>query len=116
MVASEDARSVEVHGERLMFFGHLLAGFDDFWDVFVGGVAHEFESQVYLVGLTPVDVTAFMFQITLEALYQCGVFSPNGDRDGEEGSFHADKDTINYRMMNFSVVLSMMRKLILIFQ
>lgn len=88
MVAAEDARAVEVHGKGLMLFGHLLAGFDDLGDILVGRVAHEFKGQVYLVGLAPVDIAAFVFQVALETLHQGGIFRPDGDGDGEECAFH----------------------------
>lgn len=86
--AAEEPGAVEVHGERMVVSGHGLAGFDDLRHVLVGGVAHEFEGKMDLVGLTPVDVTAFVFQVTLESLHHSGEFCSHGDGDGQEGSFH----------------------------
>lgn len=79
VVAAEDARAIEVHGERLMPLGHLLAGFDNLRDVLVGGVAHKLQGKMDLVGFTPINVSAFMFQVVLETLHQGRVFDPYSD-------------------------------------
>ena len=79
VVATEDARAVEVHGKRLMTLGYLLAGLDDLRDVLIGRVANELQGQVDLVGLAPVDVTAFVLQILLKALHQGGIVRPYGN-------------------------------------
>ena len=65
VVGGKDACTIEVHGEGLVFLGHLTAGMDDFGDVLIGGVAHELESKVYLIGFAPVNIAAFMFQVAL---------------------------------------------------
>ena len=56
IVAATEARTVKVHGERLVFFGHLLAGLNDVGDVLRRCVADKLQSQMYLVGLHIVDV------------------------------------------------------------
>lgn len=81
VVAAEDARAVEVHGERLMPFGHLLASIDDLGDVLIGGIADEFQGKVYLVGLAPVDVATLVLQVVLEAFHQRGIFGTYRDGD-----------------------------------
>ena len=80
-VTSEESRPVEIHGKRLMTVSDFLAGFDDVGDVVVGGVANEFEGEMDLVGLAPVDVTAFVLQVTLKTLHHVGIFRPDGDGD-----------------------------------
>ena len=72
MVTTEKAGTVEVHGERLVPFRHLLAGFDDLGDVLVGGVAHKFQGKMNLIGFAPVDVAALMLQVPLETLCERG--------------------------------------------
>lgn len=80
MVATEDARAVEVHGERLVSFCYLLASLDDLGDILVGSVAHELQGKMDLVGLAPIDVAALMFQISLKSLHQCRILRPNLNR------------------------------------
>lgn len=79
VVAAEDARAVEVHGEGLVPLGHLLAGFYDLGNVLVWGVAHKLQGEVYLVGFAPVDVTTFVLQVSLETLCECGKLCPAVD-------------------------------------
>lgn len=88
VVAAEDASAVKIHSEGLVPLGHFLAGFDDLGDVLVGGVAHEFQGEVDLVGFAPVDVAALVFQVALEALGEGWKLGADGDGDGEESSFH----------------------------
>ena len=82
MVAAKKTGSVEVHGKRMMPLCYLLAGLDDLGNVLVGGIAHEFQGEVYLVGFAPVDVATFMLQIALETLREGGKLRPDGNRDG----------------------------------
>ena len=82
VITSEDACTVEVHGKRLVVFGLFLAGFDDLGNVLVGGVAHKLQSEMDLVGLAPVDVATFVFEVVLEMLHQGWIFFPDRDGDG----------------------------------
>ncbi len=88
VVAAEDACAVEVHGEGLVPLGHLLTGLDDLRDILIGGVAHEFQGEMDLVGFAPVDVATLVFQVSLEALGEDWELGADGDGDGEESSFH----------------------------
>ena len=88
VVASEDARAVEIHAERLMPLGHLLASLNNLWDVLIGRVAHEFQGQVNLVGFAPINVAALVLQIILKTLHQSWIFFPYGNGNSKKSTFH----------------------------
>ena len=86
MVGAEETRTVEVHGERLVTLGHLLAGLDDVGDVVDRRAAKEFQGQMDVFGTTVVD-ELLVRKVFLQSLHHEGIFRPRRDVDGQKGAF-----------------------------
>ena len=86
IVAAEESRAVEVHGERLVFFRHFLTGLDDGWDVLSRGVADKLQCQMDLVGFHIIDIL-LVLEVFLQSFDHGRKLRAAWDRDSEEGSF-----------------------------
>ncbi len=92
-VFTEEAGLVEVHGERLMAFRHLLAGLDDVGDVVDGCAAEELQRKVDVLGPAIID-ESLMGEVVLQAVDHRSVVRRTRDLDGEEGSFGVHRVSI----------------------
>ena len=86
VVAAKESRSVEVHGERLMLFGHFLTSLDDGWNILFGCIAHKLQSQMYLIGFHIIDIL-LMLKVLLQLLNERREFRATRNGNGKEGSF-----------------------------
>ena len=86
VVAAEESRAVEVHGEGLVLFCYFLASLDNGWDVLCWGVADKLQGQMYLIGFHIVDIL-FMLKVFLQSFDHGRKLRAAWDGDGEEGSF-----------------------------
>ena len=86
IVAAEESRAVEVHGKRLVFFGHFLASLNYSGDVFSRGVADKLQGQMDLVGFHIIDIL-LMLKAFLQSFDHGRKLRAAWNGDGEEGSF-----------------------------
>ena len=81
IVATEKSRSVEIHGERLVPFSHLLTSLDDGWNIVDRRAAEKFQRHVYLIGLHIVDIL-LVLKVFLQSFHHGWKFCPARNGDG----------------------------------
>ncbi len=90
VVAPEESGVVEIHSERLVFFGYFLASLNDSGDIFCRGIANKFQSQVYLVGFHIVDIL-LVLEVFLKSFDQGRKLRAARDGNGQESSFRVHR-------------------------